>query len=148
MGGQTAGLNNVHDIVVVAGTSASEAARGGGLKAQASVKHRLRTAAGLPRTARTAGVCLGPPPSLQCYGASAGIRVVLAGPQTQCHDATAADSSRARDTAPRDGNERDDTTDERDDLAGVVAGGSQPRDRRARREVAHPRTAERHYDDR
>ena len=48
--------------VVVAGTSASEAARGGGLKAQASVKHRLRTAAGLPRTARTAGVCLGPPP--------------------------------------------------------------------------------------
>ena len=38
------------------------AARGGGLKAQASVKHRLRTAAGLPRTARTAGVCLGPPP--------------------------------------------------------------------------------------
>ena len=49
-------------IVVVAGTSASEAARGGGLKAQASVKHRLRTAAGLPRTARTAGVCLGPPP--------------------------------------------------------------------------------------
>ena len=82
MGGQTAGPN-VHDIVVVAGTSASEAARGGGLKAQASVKHRLRTAAGLPRTARTAGVCLGPPPSLQCYGASAGIRVVLAGPQTQ-----------------------------------------------------------------
>jgi hypothetical protein len=42
----------------------------------------LRTAAGLPRTARTAGVCLGPPPPLQCYGASAGIRVVLAGPQT------------------------------------------------------------------
>ena len=36
MGGQTAGPN-VHDIVVVAGTSASEAARGGGLKAQASV---------------------------------------------------------------------------------------------------------------
>lgn len=153
MGGQTAGLNNVHDIVVVAGTSASEAARGGGLKAQASVKHRLRTAAGLPRTARTAGVCLGPSPSLQCYGASAGIRVVLAGPQTQlagpqtqCHDASAADSSRARDTAPRDGNERDDTNER--DLAGVVAGGSQPRDRRARREVAHPRTAERHYDDR
>ena len=127
MGGQTAGPN-VHDIVVVAGTSASEAARGGGLKAQASVKHRLRTAAGLPRTARTAGVC----------------RLPL---RLQCHDASAADSSRARDTAPRDGNERDDTTDERD-LAGVVAGGSQPRDRRARREVAHPRTAERHYDDR
>ena len=126
MGGQTAGPN-VHDIVVVAGTSASEAARGGGLKAQASVKHRLRTAAGLPRTARTAGVC----------------RLPL---RLQCHDASAADSSRARDTAPRDGNERDDTTDERD-LAGVVAGGSQPRDRRARREVAHPRTAERHYDD-
>ena len=102
--------------------------RGGGLKAQASVKHRLRTAAGLPRTARTAGVC----------------RLPL---RLQCHDASAADSSRARDTAPRDGNERDDTTDERD-LAGVVAGGSQPRDRRARREVAHPRTAERHYDDR
>ena len=87
------------------------------------------------------------PPSLQCYGASAGIRVVLAGPQTQlagpqtqCHDASAADSSRARDTAPRDGNERDDP------LAGVVAGGSQPRDRRARREVAHSRTAERRYD--
>ena len=129
MGGQTAGPN-VHDIVVVAGTSASEAARGGGLKAQASVKHRLRTAAGLPRTARTAGVC----------------RLPL---RLQCHDASAADSSRARDTAPRDGNERDDTNDERDrDLAGVVAGGSQPRDRRARREVAHPRTAERHYDDR
>lgn len=127
MGGQTAGPN-VHDIVVVAGTSASEAARGGGLKAQASVKHRLRTAAGLPRTARTAGVC----------------RLPL---RLQCHDASAADSSRARDTAPRDGNERDDTNDERD-LAGVVAGGSQPRDRRARREVAHPRTAERHYDDR
>ena len=114
--------------VVVAGTSASEAARGGGLKAQASVKHRLRTAAGLPRTARTAGVC----------------RLPL---RLRCHDASAADSSRARDTAPRDGNERDDTNDERD-LAGVVAGGSQPRDRRARREVAHPRTAERHYDDR
>ena len=127
MGGQTAGPN-VHDIVVVAGTSASEAARGGGLKAQASVKHRLRTAAGLPRTARTAGVC----------------RLPL---RLRCHDASAADSSRARDTAPRDGNERDDTTDERD-LAGVVAGGSQPRDRRARREVAHPRTAERRYDDR
>ena len=127
MGGQTAGPN-VHDIVVVAGTSASEAARGGGLKAQASVKHRLRTAAGLPRTARTAGVC----------------RLPL---RLQCHDASAADSSRARDTAPRDGNERDDTNDERD-LAGVVAGGSQPRDRRARREVARPRTAERHYDDR
>ena len=114
--------------VVVAGTSASEAARGGGLKAQASVKHRLRTAAGLPRTARTAGVC----------------RLPL---RLQCHDASAADSSRARDTAPRDGNERDDTNDERD-LAGVVAGGSQPRDRRARREVAYSRTAERHYDDR
>ena len=129
MGGQTAGPN-VHDIVVVAGTSASEAARGGGLKAQASVKHRLRTAAGLPRTARTAGVC----------------RLPL---RLQCHDASAADSSRARDTAPRDGNERDDTNDERDPgLAGVVAGGSQPRDRRARREVAHPRTAERRYDDR
>ena len=127
MGGQTAGPN-VHDIVVVAGTSASEAARGGGLKAQASVKHRLRTAAGLPRTARTAGVC----------------RLPL---RLQCHDASAADSSRARDTAPRDGNERDDTNDERD-LAGVVAGGSQPRDRRARREVAYTRTAERHYDDR
>ena len=117
-------------IVVVAGTSASEAARGGGLKAQASVKHRLRTAAGLPRTARTAGVC----------------RLPL---RLQCHDASAADSSRARDTAPRDGNERDDNNDERErDLAGVVAGGSQPRDRRARREVAHPRTAERRYDDR
>ena len=130
MGGQTAGPN-VHDIVVVAGTSASEAARGGGLKAQASVKHRLRTAAGLPRTARTAGVC----------------RLPL---RLQCHDASAADSSRARDTAPRDGNERDDTNDERDerDLAGVVAGGSQPRDRRTRREVAYSRTAERHYDDR
>ena len=101
--------------------------RGGGLKAQASVKHRLRTAAGLPRTARTAGVC----------------RLPL---RLQCHDASAADSSRARDTAPRDGNERDDTNER--DLAGVVAGGSQPRDRRARREVAHPRTAERHYDDR
>ncbi len=126
MGGQTAGPN-VHDIVVVAGTSASEAARGGGLKAQASVKHRLRTAAGLPRTACTAGVC----------------RLPL---RLQCHDASAADSSRARDTAPRDGNERDDTNER--DLAGVVAGGSQPRDRRARREVAHPRTAERHYDDR
>ena len=126
MGGQTAGPN-VHDIVVVAGTSASEAARGGGLKAQASVKHRLRTAAGLHRTARTAGVC----------------RLPL---RLQCHDASAADSSRARDTAPRDGNERDDTNER--DLAGVVAGGSQPRDRRARREVAHPRTAERHYDDR
>ena len=126
MGGQTAGPN-VHDIVVVAGTSASEAARGGGLKAQASVKHRLRTAAGLPRTARTAGVC----------------RLPL---RLQCHDASAADSSRARDTAPRDGNERDDTNER--DLAGVVAGGSQPRDRRARREVAHPRTAERRYDDR
>ena len=128
MGGQTAGPN-VHDIVVVAGTSASEAARGGGLKAQASVKHRLRTAAGLPRTARTAGVC----------------RLPL---RLQCHDASAADSSPARDTAPRDGNERDDTNDDERDLAGVVAGGSQPRDRRARREVAHPRTAERHYDDR
>ena len=128
MGGQTAGPN-VHDIVVVAGTSASEAARGGGLKAQASVKHRLRTAAGLPRTARTAGVC----------------RLPL---RLQCHDASAADSSRARDTAPRDGNERDDTNDVERDLAGVVAGGSQPRDRRARREVAHPRTAERRYDDR
>ena len=128
MGGQTAGPN-VHDIVVVAGTSASEAARGGGLKAQASVKHRLRTAAGLPRAARAAGVC----------------RLPL---RLQCHDASAADSSRARDTAPRDGNERDDTNDQRDDLAGVVAGGSQPRDRRARREVAYPRTAERRYDDR
>ena len=126
MGGQTAGPN-VHDIVVVAGTSASEAARGGGLKAQASVKHRLRTAAGLPRTARTAGVC----------------RLPL---RLQCHDASAADSSRARDTAPRDGNERDDTNER--DLAGVVAGGAQPRDRRARREVAYSRTAERHYDDR
>jgi hypothetical protein len=40
------------------------------------------------------------------------------------------------------------TTNDERDLAGVVAGGSQPRDRRARREVAHPRTAERHYDDR
>ena len=109
------------------GTSASEAARGGGLKAQASVKHRLRTAAGLPRTARTAGVC----------------RLPL---RLQCHDASAADSSRARDTAPRDGNERDDTNER--DLAGVVAGGSQPRDRRARREVAYTRTAERRYDDR
>ena len=128
MGGQTAGPN-VHDIVVVAGTSASEAARGGGLKAQASVKHRLRTAAGLPRTARTAGVC----------------RLPL---RLQCHDASAADSSRARGTAPRDGNERDDNNDERDLLAGVVAGGSQPRDRRTRREVAYSRTAERHYDDR
>ena len=126
MGGQTAGPN-VHDIVVVAGTSASEAARGGGLKAQASVKHRLRTAAGLPRAARTAGVC----------------RLPL---RLQCHDASAADSSRARDTAPRDGNERDDTNER--DLAGVVAGGSQPRDRRARREVAYTRTAKRRYDDR
>ena len=114
-------------VVAVAGTTASEAARGGGRKAQASVKHRLRTAAGLPRTARTAGVC----------------RLPL---RLQCHDASAADSSRARDTAPRDGNERDDTNER--DLAGVVAGGSQPRDRRARREVAYPRTAERHYDDR
>ena len=59
MGGQWLELE---PVVVVAGPSASEAARGGGLKAQASVKHRLRTAAGLPRTARTAGVCLGPPP--------------------------------------------------------------------------------------
>ena len=115
--------------VVVAGTSASEAARGGGLKAQASVKHRLRTAAGLPRTARTAGVC----------------RLPL---RRQCHAASAADRSRGRATAPRDGDERDgDTSDERD-LAGVVAGGSQPPDRRARRAVAHPRTAERHDDDR
>ena len=126
MGGQTAGPN-VHDIVVVAGTSASEAARGGGLKAQASVKHRLRTAAGLPRTARTAGVC----------------RLPL---RRRCHAASAADRSRARAT-PRDGDERDDASDERD-LAGVVAGGAQPRDRRARREVAYSRTAERHYDDR
>ena len=105
---------------------------GGGLKASRG-QGILRTAAGLPRTARTAGVC----------------RLPL---RLRCHDASAADSSRARDTAPRDGNERDDTNDQRDndqrDLAGVVAGGAQPRDRRARREVAHPRTAERRYDDR
>ena len=116
--------------VVVAGTSASEAARGGGLKAQASVKHRLRTAAGLPRTARTAGAC----------------RLPL---RRQCHAASAADRSRARDdTAPRDGDERDGDTDDERDLAGVVAGGPQPPDRRPRREVTYPRTAERHYDDR
>ena len=114
--------------VVVAGTSASEAARGGGLKVQASVKHRLRTAAGLPRTARTAGVC----------------RLPL---RRRCHAASAADRSRARATAPRDGDERDDTSDERD-LAGVVAGGPQPRDRRQGREVAHPRAAFIGYDDR
>ena len=114
---------------VVAGTSASEAARGGGLKAQASVKHRLRTAAGLPRTARTAGVC----------------RLPL---RRRCHAASAADRSRARGTAPRDGDERDgDTSDERD-LAGVVAGGPQPFDRRARRALAHPRAAFIGYDDR
>ena len=113
---------------VVAGTSASEAARGGGLKAQASVKHRLRTAAGLPRTARAAGAC----------------RLPL---RRQCHAASAADRSRGRATAPRDGDERDDPSDERD-LAGVVAGGPQPLDRRPRWEVAHPRTAERHDDDR
>ena len=117
-------------IVVVAGTSASEAARGAGLKAQASVKHRLRTAAGLPRTARTAGAC----------------RLPL---RRQCHAASAADRSRARDdTAPRDGDERDGDTDDERDLAGVVAGGPQPRDRRARRALAHPRAAERHDDDR
>ena len=127
MGGQTAGPN-VHDIVVVAGTSASEAARGGGLKAQASVKHRLRTAAGLPRTARTAGVC----------------RLPL---RRQCHAASAADSGRARDTSDAS-DERDGTTSDERDLAGVVAGGPQPRDRRARGAVAHPRAAERRDDGR
>ena len=112
--------------VVVAGTSASEAARGGGLKVQVSVKHRLRTAGGQP-SAVAAGVC----------------RLPL---RRQCHAASAADRSRARATA-RDGDERDATSDERD-LAGVVAGGPQPRDRRARGAVAHPRAAERHDDDR
>ncbi len=114
--------------VVVAGTSASEAARGGGLKVQVSVKHRLRTAGGQP-SAVAGGVC----------------RLPL---RRQCHAASAADRSRARGTAPRDGNERDgDTSDERD-LAGVVAGGPQPPDRRTRGAVAHPRAAERHDDGR
>ena len=100
---------------------------GGGLKVQASVKHRLRTAGGQP-SAVAAGVC----------------RLPL---RRQCHAASAADSGRARDTSDAS-DERDGATSDERDLAGVVAGGPQPRDRRQRREVARPRPAERHDDDR